>query len=128
MSFKHFYRPILLACLITMCSCEGPAPPSGEEMIVLEQKPDIFPDYTDITIPPNIAPLNFQVLEEGEAFLALIEGPKGKAIRLRSKNSTFRIPSSRWSQLLSTNQGSHISVRVFKKDNKQWSGFAAFRM
>ena len=128
MSLKNFYRPILLACLITLCSCEGPAPPSDEEIIVLDQIPQIFPDYTDITIPPNIAPLNFEVLEEGEAFYALFEGPQGKAIKLRAKLNTFRIPPDRWSQLLSANQGSQISVRVFKKTNNQWSGFAAFRI
>ena len=26
-------------------------------------KPEIFPDYVDVTIPPNIAPLNFKLKE-----------------------------------------------------------------
>lgn len=30
--------------------------------------PTIKPDYTEIIIPPNIAPLNFQIEEKGKAF------------------------------------------------------------
>ena len=31
--------------------------------------PDIYPDYTDVVVPPNIAPLNFSVLGEKKAVL-----------------------------------------------------------
>lgn len=32
----------------------------------------ISPDYTDIVIPPNIAPLNFQINEQGTEYLGEI--------------------------------------------------------
>ena len=31
---------------------------------VLETTPEIFPDYTDVVIPFNIAPLNFELKEQ----------------------------------------------------------------
>jgi hypothetical protein len=111
-----------------LCNCNAPVPPAEGERISLDQKPAIFPDYTDITIPKNIAPLNFQVMEEGEAFLTQIEGEYGKSIKLRARKNTFRIPPARWARMITSNQGSQISVKVFKKVNKQWSGFAPFQM
>ena len=32
------------------------------------KKPAIFPDYIDVVIPPNIAPLNFTVLDKGNKY------------------------------------------------------------
>jgi hypothetical protein len=128
MTLRPYIRPLLFACTIIMYSCGGPAPPSEAEMLALDQKPHIFPDYTGITIPVNIAPLNFEVTEEGEAFQALVEGEHGKSFSLKARKNTFRIPPAKWARLISSNQGSRISIRVFKKSNKQWSGFAPFHM
>ena len=44
------------------------------------QLPKIDPDYVGLTVPVNIAPLNFRVLEEGDRFQALIEPDAEKAI------------------------------------------------
>ena len=119
---------MILACMIALCSCKGPAPPSEGKMIVQNQKPVIFPDFTDVTIPPNIAPLNFEVLEEGEIFMALLQGDNGTYLRLRAKNRTFRIPPGKWKEFITANKGSLVSVKVFKKLNNQWSGFSPFQI
>jgi len=128
MILKHPIPHLLLACTIMLWNCRGPLPPSGGETVALDQKPHIFPDYTDITIPMNIAPLNFEVLEEGEAFVALFEGDQGNTLRLSASNHSFRIPPSRWASLISANQGLQISVRVFAKTGNQWMGYAPFLM
>lgn len=125
---KYGYRPLLLACMIAMCGCDGPAPPATGQMIGLNQKPVIFPDYTGITIPVNIAPLNFEVIEDGETFFALFEGDNGTTIKLRAKKRTFRIPAGKWNRFISANQGSQISVKIFKRTQRQWSGFVPFQM
>lgn len=36
--------------------------------------PQLMPDYTSITIPPNIAPLNFEILENSIEYVARIKG------------------------------------------------------
>jgi Tol biopolymer transport system component len=114
--------------MIALCSCDGPAPPLAEEMTDLNQKPVIFPDYTGITIPVNIAPLNFEVIEDGETFIALFEGDNGTTIKLRAKKRTFRIPPGKWDKFIQANQGSQISVKVFRKSQMQWSGFEPFQI
>jgi len=34
--------------------------------------PRIEPDYSDVVIPPNIAPLNFVIQEEGDSYFVVI--------------------------------------------------------
>ena len=46
--------------------------PSVMNYTLTDRLPAISPDYTAITLPPNIAPLNFQIDEQGEDFVAKI--------------------------------------------------------
>ncbi|HPE74725.1 MAG TPA: hypothetical protein PLC80_01480, partial [Draconibacterium sp.] len=48
--------------------------------------PHIFPDYTDLTIPPNIAPLNFLIKEPGEKFAVRISSKVGEEIIISGKS------------------------------------------
>jgi len=88
----------------------------------------IFPDYTNITIPVNIAPLNFEIKEDGDSFVSLLEGENGTFLKLKSRKNIIRIPSRKWTAFLKENQGSQFTVKVFKKDNNQWLEFDQFRI
>ena len=37
----------------------------------------VFPDYRDVVIPPNIAPLNFQVNQPAEEIVVQVAGKRG---------------------------------------------------
>ena len=46
--------------------------------------PEIFPDYTEVTIPCNIAPMNFQVISlEGSDWMAEVTA-EDETITIRS--------------------------------------------
>ena len=60
----------------------------------INRTPRIFPDYTDIVIPPNIAPLNFIINEPGKQYFVSIKAEKGKAIKVYSKSSNVSVPIS----------------------------------
>ena len=75
---SHEVSPALALALLAACSApEAQIPaestPTGEAV-------RIYPDYRDITIPPNIAPLNIQVKSAGEAFVGCIEGSSGRVL------------------------------------------------
>ena len=38
----------------------------------IKTHPALFPDYTSVTIPPNIAPLNFTIEEPGKIYFVEI--------------------------------------------------------
>lgn len=126
---RYFFGWILLLVTLFFWSgCDGPSSRGGGEMENLERTPEIFPDYTNITIPGNIAPLNFEVKEEGERFRAILVGENGTALKLKSRGSLFKIPPRQWSRFLLENQGSRFTVQVFRKADNGWSGYKPFEI
>ncbi|GAG93420.1 unnamed protein product, partial [marine sediment metagenome] len=87
---------LVLVVLFTLGSCKGPALPSDAQIYNLNRKPLIFPDYTGITIPNNIAPLNFEVKDEGKSFMAVLEGDKGAVLKLKAVEKIFSISPKKW--------------------------------
>lgn len=75
--------------------------------------PVIFPDYSGVTIPPNIAPLNFIIKEKGEKFLLIITPEKqGKQVTKISGNGKVIIPVKAWKKMLLENEGSNLKFEV----------------
>ncbi|GAI32285.1 unnamed protein product, partial [marine sediment metagenome] len=50
----------------------------------LSRGPVIEPDYSGVTIPLNIAPMNFNILEDGDFFKILVKSSNGKQICIKS--------------------------------------------
>ena len=115
-----------LLALIFMGSCEGPVSSPGDQMKSLDRMPSIFPDYREITIPFNIAPLNFEVLEEGEKYWAVLEGPNGTVLKIGARHGQFRIPPKKWSRFLQENKGKGISVEIIGKVEEDWVRYKPF--
>lgn len=81
----------------------------------------IFPDYKGITIPPNIAPLNFAIGDEGDAYRTEIGGVNCEAtITYTSSNPKVYIQISKWKKLLSENKGGDIYFRIYIRKNNKW--------
>jgi hypothetical protein len=93
----------------------------------LQRQPRIRPDYSEIVIPPNIAPLNFLVEEPGVEYRLRIYGAEGKDIVVGSHNPSIIIPPRAWRQLLAQNRGRRISFDVYVRDKEgRWSRFLPF--
>lgn len=82
---------------------------------------DIFPDYTNVTVPPNIAPLNFSIrIETGRKATAVFSADDFSFPVLSDKKGQFTIPPSKWKKLLDTAKGKQIEVAVTtEKDGKK---------
>ena len=86
--------------------------------------PSIFPDYTAIIIPPNIAPLNFKINEPGSEFEARIYTEKEKPVVVHSNHQNIEIGIDEWHKLLEQGAGSKLYVDVFvKQNNGGWQKF-----
>ncbi len=73
--------------------------------------PRISPDYAGITLPPNIAPLNFRIEESGQRFQVRIHGAQGQPIELTSA-AVVIIPIKPWRALLEANRGGVLLVDI----------------
>ena len=84
----------------------------------------IRPDYCGTVIPPNIAPLNFLVQEDGIQYCVRIRSGQGKPIEVFSKNARIIIPQKRWHKLLDENKGEELYFDVFvKTEDNRWIQF-----
>ena len=96
----------------------------------LGRKARIYPDYAGVTIPPNIAPLNFQVQEPGRRFHVRISGdsPGAPRIEIDSRDGTIRIPAGPWRQLLRQQRDKNIAVAIYARSEQGWRRFTEFTM
>jgi hypothetical protein len=90
----------------------------------MNRLPKIFPDYSGIIVPPNIAPLNFKVKEPGIEYEAKIYSDKGGQFTVRSDNSSIQMDLDQWHQMLQKGMGSklYFEVSVKTKDGN-WQKF-----
>jgi len=72
--------------------------------------PSIFPDYTNIAIPCNIAPLHFYVTD-ASAVTVVVRG--NKEYRFDSRSSRMFFPMESWKKMLKEEVGDTLSVTVY---------------
>ncbi len=113
---------LILLLFPILFSCKQTVPESTE----VDRLPDIFPDYQEVTIPPNIAPLNFKLLTPGKEAYAVFT-TEGAELIVKSKKEQFRIPISKWKELLKMATGKSISVTLHVKEDK-WISYKPFQL
>lgn len=112
-------RFIVAVFIISGCSEEPP-----REYLKINNFPDIYPDYINVTIPPNIAPLNFTIKGANTTHFVSIEC-KNKTINIKASN-LISIPFKEWKELLSNSKGDSLKITVYKKENNRWKQFIPF--
>jgi hypothetical protein len=75
--------------------------------------PRIEPDYVGVTIPPNIAPMNFIVREAGSSFDVTATSGSGQyRLDVRSSDGLVQFPEDSWRELLRESVGDSIVIRI----------------
>ena len=74
--------------------------------------PVIEPDYSGVTIPNNIAPMNFTVLEEGVRYHITLSAPDGTKATTESSDGKVKIPLKEWKDILGRSSGDTIKIEV----------------
>lgn len=114
---NYFLQLLVFGFIVLSCS-------KLPDAVKLDRQAVMEPDYTGITIPVNIAPLNFYIKEPGKDFKALISGGNGTQIIISSKNGAIEIPENKWKQLLKENQEKEITIAIYVKDSTgKWNVF-----
>lgn len=121
------FFPILAVTLLLMSSCVShpDVPSSSKETNCL---PTIYPDYCNVTIPCNIAPLNFMLpADEYNECVARITTPDGKQ-QTYGKGVKVQIPESEWHAMLETSKGKSMKVEVWGRKENEWLSFTPFEI
>lgn len=89
--------------------------------------PAIFPDYHDVVIPPNIAPLNFLIQETGKAFVVRISSENEMEIVIASREPSVKIDELKWKKLLAANPGKELTIDIFCRNDGRWKKFTSVK-
>lgn len=116
-------RRIVLPGLLCLNACMRPEQ-DADQAIRIPRLPRLFPDYTDLVIPPNSAPINFRIQEDGQAYRITIRSGKGEPVVLRSTDPRIRIPEGPWRRLLARSKGDSLTVQVeARTEENRWMRF-----
>ena len=115
-TIEHIYPfalSALLAIIMPMCTPSVPA-----DATATGRAPRISPDYADLEIPENIAPLNFCIEEKGSDFVTRFYTDSGEELVVGGK--VLDIDVDRWHQLLSDAKGGNVYAEVYAKQDGRW--------
>lgn len=115
---------LLIVSLLLWCSCSHHAEVPAVS-VPSSQTVDILPDYADVTIPPNIAPLNFSV--QGDSItrcVAQFTFPGGTYTY--GEGRKVMIDADEWRQMLRQSVGQALTVSVYTEVAGQWRQHPSF--
>jgi dipeptidyl aminopeptidase/acylaminoacyl peptidase len=93
-----------------------------------QRAPRLRPDYTELVIPPNIAPLNFVVAEPAARHVVRLADDQGRHLSLPARDGAVVFPARAWRALLAANLGRELHLDVWSRGSDgRWLHFAAVR-
>ena len=114
---------IIILSIIALSSCTT----SVNNAVQTDVDVPIYPDYKGVTIPCNIAPINFSVADNIQADALLISA-NGDTITIGISDGCVDIPIKQWRSFLADNGGSTLTFTVCKKNNGQWTAYKPFNV
>ena len=112
---------ILSLLLLLLTGCQS----RPQNAVRTDQLPDIYPDYTEVTIPTDIAPLNFSMADDEVTTIDVtVKGAKGGELHTNGAFADFDIDG--WHELLEQNKGGQLTVSVYAEKGGQWTAYRDF--
>ena len=120
---------LILSIVMLIASCQ---PKPGDERKMNDRLPSIYPDYTEVTIPQNIAPLNFLVKEKGCDAVEVVVAPNDKShisdhsIVIHARGNEVVFDMDDWKTTMKENAGKSVQVTVTARIEGEWIQFKSF--
>ncbi len=108
---------ILFCWVLLSCSNNG-------EVVKIRQLPAVYPDYTNIAIPVNIAPLNFMIRDSASRISASIRLDEIEWTVTGTNKIQFS--EKKWKKILKLAQNKTVSVTVKVERNGKWFEYEPF--
>ena len=109
-----------MATLLVACGNDIP-----QNFWEADELPNIYPDYTNVTVPINIAPLTFQIDGKADDMVARLTAGNEEIICGGPK---IQPDADEWRQLAEAAKGDAIKVEVYVKQNDSWTRFKPFNI
>ncbi|MBR1927944.1 MAG: PD40 domain-containing protein [Bacteroidales bacterium] len=114
----------ILLAVMALSACSGRA-----VRLHSEEAPPIYPDYVGVTVPANIAPLNFMLSGRmsGRKVSAVFSSGQ-VSCRVVSGRGVVRIPMKAWKRLTGNAQGGSVEVSVSALGDDGWTRYEPFKI
>ena len=88
----------------------------------------LYPDYKNIIIPSNIAPLNFTIDNGAEKYIVSLKGQNGQELLTESDQNLIQFNPEKWRELLKQTIGTKIKVQIYGYNKKQWEKYKSYSL
>ena len=121
MKHQLLHIALIFQLVIILLGCQS----TPKDVTSVNELPDIYPDYVDVTIPVGIAPLNFSMTDDDvETIDVEVKGSKGGSLHANGDYADFDIDE--WHQLLQTNKGGKLTLTVCAEKDGRWTRYRSF--
>ena len=118
---KKIYVYMMAAMMLASCT-EKP-----ENVTEVDNLPAIFPDYSGVTIPDGIAPMNFNVTgDDYDCVDVTVKGSKGGEVHSNGDYAKFDLDD--WHSLTRQNKGGTLTFTVCVEKDGKWTQYKDFTM
>ena len=105
----------IIGCLLGLVACRPEVPTQAEQ-----GETDVFPDYREVTVPVNIAPPNFKLVDQQLQGITRLKTMNRELI-IAADHGVFNLPETDWKALSQDAQGKQIDVTVyFREPQSNW--------
>lgn len=109
---------ILFITALLLIACKPSVPEQAEATGCM---PLILPDNSGATLPPNIAPLCFEILEEGDAYVTRLSTKKGEELIM--DGCSLDISIGDWRRLMTAAVGDTLWTDVYVRKEGKWKSY-----
>ena len=113
----------IFALTALLSACHNAKVP--EQFTDIKNAPNIYPDYTDVTIPVNIAPLTFELEDACDELVARF---KVGDYQLVCGGDAVQPDMDDWRELVNKAVGKTIDVEVFARMGEAWGRYQPFHI
>ena len=115
-------KVLYIAMVAMLTACNSGIPENYRES---KSSPNIYPDYVDVTIPVNIAPLTFETDGKAQEMVARFTAGSQEIICHGEK---IQPDADDWQTLVGSAVGKAIQVEVYMQRNGDWTRYKPFNI
>ncbi len=121
---KHIKIYLFLAIVLAVTTaCRKATVPATYDSVNKEAR--IYPDYKEVTVPVNIAPLHFEIDNKGDEFVTRISYDGGEWV---GSGMAATPDEKTWRTMVAHTDKGALTVEVFVRKGDKWKRFKPFHI